>query len=104
MSFTCGEVTSERYCQIASQVTKIVIHSNPYINLFLTRYLNPQKHEAAKTFVDRSFHNFHQRRSFLVTIVASLQLTRDVLLGTVIVTSYSSIVLPRVIWWKADLH
>ena len=38
MIFTSDEVTSENHCRIASRVTKIVIHGNECIILFLTRY------------------------------------------------------------------
>ena len=41
MIFTSYEVTSETRCWITSWVTKIGIHGNPYIILYLARYFMP---------------------------------------------------------------
>ena len=43
----------------------IVIHANPYIILFLTRYFMSWTHNWAKTLIDRPFRHGRQGRSFL---------------------------------------
>ena len=46
--FTSDEVKSQNHCGIASWVTKIVIHDNECINLFLTHYFMSWTHNSAK--------------------------------------------------------
>ena len=66
MIFTSDEVTSENHWPIASQVTKIVIHGNERITVFLTRYLMSWIHNSAET-NHRSLISPLSPRSFLIS-------------------------------------
>ena len=43
----------------------IVIHANPHIDLFLSRYFMSWTQNSVKTFIDHSFRHCRQRRYFL---------------------------------------
>ena len=104
MILTSDEVMSENQCHIASRVTKTVIHANPYIMLFLTRYFVSWTKKSAKK---SSIANFAiVTKDGLFGILTSPRLiyyvTRTQWNG--IVTSDSLIVLARANWRKADFH
>ena len=95
MIFTSSKVTGEKYCQIASGVTKIVIHGNPYIILFLTHYFMPWTDKFAKIITDSFFAMVAENGRFWVRIARSPQLICDITRtqDTGIETSYSSMFL-----------
>ena len=84
---------------------RIVIHCNPYIITFPTRF-NALNTNSIQIIIDHSFRPDRQGRSFRMPIATSARRTCVVTRtrGTVIVTLYSSIVFTRTNWGKVDLH
>ena len=103
MIFTSDEVTSENKNHLTSD-QNIVIHGNECIILFLTRYFMSWAHSKQSPIVH--FVIVAKEGLFCLSIVTSPQLIYDITRtrDTSIVTSYSSIVLARANWRKADLH
>ena len=129
MIFKSDEVTSENHWQIASWVTKIIIHSDECIIIFLICYFMSWTHNSTKNIhrllilplspmITRLIWTIWTPMSSVpkkadklnlslsLSIVISPQLICDVIQmrGTGIVTSYSSIVLACTIWHKGNLH
>ena len=105
--FTSDEFTSENHCRIISRITKTVIHTNTFINLFLTGYIMPWMHKSIKNNQWSLISPLSQGRSFFwLSIVTSSQLVCNITRtqGTVIVTSNLSIVLARTDWRNSELH
>ena len=115
------EVTSEVLCpsfhewrshelkSLKNHITsdqKIVIHGKECIIIFLTCNICSEHSIPLETTIDRSFAIVAKEGILWLSIVTSRQLLCDVTWtrGTSIVTSYSSIVLPRTNWHKGDLQ